>query len=399
MNIIQECFQDAFNKIKRSNVYGAALAFEELKTDVPKKMLKNIVKRRKKKTLRWNDLLNMINAAKRNHRFKASWEIKEANQLFMMIQNSANYENSMQIFLKKRNLSLFLELENKNHHQLCDFISKNYYMYPDQEPHSKPIIKFSSWNKLDNFLKAFELIRIEDANKNLTDDKITENMDDLRTIMTMLSSRRQKSDKPAPYPFSTCSFCWRFVPQSQQRSSKAFCQFHNHMELKNLPANTKSHRNVKALLKENKKLPLEERIYPVARKYSKTLRGIFDPDNINSQFEPYANWYTLWHTNPIEADKNLKFEHQWPELSTLLQYLPNIVMFFKNMNFESDSPEAIIQALCPIHPLCTKEEKEQMLAYYSIWKRNFYMFIPELAHAEAWFEAYRKKYPNSKAKG
>ena len=133
MNIIQECFQDAFNKIKRSNVYGAALAFEELKTDVPKKMLKNIVKRRNNKTLHWNDLLNMIHAAKRNHRFKASWEIKEANQLLMMIKDRTSDEEEIQISLKKRNFSLFLELENKNHHQLCDFISKNYYMYPDQE--------------------------------------------------------------------------------------------------------------------------------------------------------------------------------------------------------------------------------------------------------------------------
>jgi hypothetical protein len=48
--------------------------------------------------------------------------------------------------------------------------------------------------------------------------------------------------------------------------------------------------------------------------------------------------------------------------------------------------------LTPAHPLADDTEAKGMSAYHSMWRKNFFLFVPELAHAEAWLEACKGVY-------
>ncbi len=102
------------------------------------------------------------------------------------------------------------------------------------------------------------------------------------------------------------------------------------------------------------------------------------------QKEALESWLPLFYVNPLEAEKIIPWKMPWTHLSEFAPFIPHILAAIEEDI--TQKPSMLVSILCPIHPKANAIEREQMEALNKIWEQNYYLFIPELAHAEIWLK-------------
>ncbi len=288
------------------------------------------------------------------------WPKKESEQLIRLLKSRMEQEAHVQSILEPEDFAIFQEIENRSLREIAPYIVDRYTLKSDKSRLKKFTPQEKSWEPLLNLVKQFPAMHIDGA------DALYSALLTKRGLLT--------EDEHLTAPFLRCSLCWRFVPSRFVKNKQIRCKYHNYSRSDNLPSKKRGYEHGLKIRKAGN-------VGKIAKKIADTLYG-----TISIQLEVKADlieWMEFWDS-PCEAQKKLPHEVAWPQSEVLFEHVPSVMQWMQKENWHA-IPE-FIKAIMPIHPLANEEEQNFMQAYHRIWEANFFLFIPDLAHAEAWLQ-------------
>jgi len=352
-----EEFKDVCDRVERSTVNDAAKALRENlsgEMDVPVGEVS------------WKALSDRVETASRERK----WKLKEAKHLVDLLRNRAKREDWARRFLDDESaFKLYRKLENRSPRELATFIAKK---FQDEGPplERMPLItlKGATWDNLFNFIRAMKPWGLKDAGT-------------LYSVLLFMRAAERRKPIHAHGLFTRCSRCWRPVPSHfMGNGGHILCQFHTYQKIGSSSPPKRAYERGLELAKADS----------IGKRKKELADGLYGLVGRNNDLLQDPDWLSFWDTDPCKAEVILPYVCQWPEPAMLSKALPLLGSLLPRE--EDFNPAKIVEMLTPTHPLADPAEAEGMAAYHSMWRKNFFLFVPELAHAEAWLEACKGVY-------